>query len=74
MIDLLTHLLPDWDDGAKDWEETLAMARAAAKDGITKIGLTPHLNRLTKHGDNLRLFEQRMAENRLWANRIPVAV
>jgi hypothetical protein len=50
------------------------MARAVAKDRITKIGLTPHLNRLTKHGDNLRLFEQRMAENRLWANRIPVAV
>ena len=73
MIDLHTHLLPDWDDGAKDWEETLAMARAAAKDGITKIGLTPHLYRLTKHGDDIGLFEQRMAEIKPWANRIPVA-
>jgi protein-tyrosine phosphatase len=53
MIDLHTHLLPDWDDGAKDWEESAAMARAAVTDGITKIGLTPHLYRLTKHGDDM---------------------
>jgi protein-tyrosine phosphatase len=73
MIDLHTHLLPDWDDGAKDWEETLAMVRAAEKDGITKIGLTPHLYRLTKYGDDLGLFERRMKDFRLWANRMPIA-
>jgi protein-tyrosine phosphatase len=72
MIDLHTHLLPDWDDGAKDWEETLAMARAAEKDGITRIGLTPHLFRLTKYGDDLNLLEQRFAEFMLWAKRFPV--
>jgi protein-tyrosine phosphatase len=72
MIDLHTHMLPDWDDGAKDWEEMLAMAKVAEKDGITKIGLTPHLYRLTKHGDDLALFEQRMAEFGLWAKRFPV--
>jgi protein-tyrosine phosphatase len=72
MIDLHTHLLPDWDDGAKDWEETLSMVKAAENDGITKIGLTPHLYRLTKHGDNLGLFEQRIAEFGLWAKRLPL--
>lgn len=72
MIDLHTHLLPDWDDGAKDWEETISMAKAAQRDGITKVGLTPHLYRLTKHGDDLTLFEARMAEFKNWAERFPV--
>lgn len=62
MIDLHTHILPDWDDGAYDWEEAAAMARVAEEDGITKIGLTPHLYRLTKHGDDLGLLEERLTE------------
>jgi len=72
MIDLHTHLLPDWDDGAKDWEETVRMAKAAEEDGITKICLTPHLFRLTKHGNDLGLLEQRMAEVGRWAERFQV--
>jgi len=57
MIDLHTHLLPDWDDGAQDWVEMYKMAKIALKDGITKIVLTPHIFRLTKHGDNTELLE-----------------
>jgi protein-tyrosine phosphatase len=72
MIDLHTHLLPDWDDGAKDWEETASMARIAREDGITKVGLTPHVDRLTKHGDSLELLEQRFDELRRRAIRFPV--
>ncbi len=72
MIDLHTHLLPDWDDGAKDWEETVKMIRAAENDSITKIGLTPHLFRKTKHGDDIKLFEQRIAEFRHRAKRFPI--
>jgi len=72
MIDLHTHLLPDWDDGAKNWEETRSMAKAAEADGITKICLTPHLYRLTKHGDDLGLLEQRMAEVERWAEGFQV--
>jgi protein-tyrosine phosphatase len=72
MIDLLTHLLPDWDDGANDWDETASMVKAAKRDGITKIGLTPHLFRLTKHGDNIWLFEYRMTEFMRWAERFPL--
>jgi protein-tyrosine phosphatase len=53
MIDLLTHLLPDWDDGAADWAEADRMIEAAREDGISKIVLTPHVYRITKHGDNL---------------------
>jgi protein-tyrosine phosphatase len=69
MIDLHTHLLPDWDDGAEDWEETAAMVRVAQNDGIAKIGLTPHLYRLTKHGDEIALLEQKFAAFKNWSER-----
>jgi protein-tyrosine phosphatase len=72
MIDLHTHLLPDWDDGAKDWKETVSMIKAAERDGITKIGLTPHLYRLTKHGNDISLLEKRIAEFRRWSERFPI--
>jgi len=34
--------LPRIDDGARDWDESLAMARLAADDGTTTIIATPH--------------------------------
>ena len=43
MIDLHCHLLPGIDDGAKDLDLSLAMARMACADGITTIACTPHI-------------------------------
>ncbi len=43
MIDLHTHILPGLDDGAKDIEQSLAMAQIAADDGITMLAATPHV-------------------------------
>ena len=43
MIDLHVHLLPDVDDGASTWEESLAIACAAAEDGIALVAATPHV-------------------------------
>lgn len=43
MIDLHSHLLPGIDDGAKDWEESLEMARQAVADGTTEIQITHHV-------------------------------
>ncbi len=43
MIDLHCHILPDVDDGARTWEESLAMARLAAEDGVQVVVATPHL-------------------------------
>jgi protein-tyrosine phosphatase len=43
MIDLHCHILPGIDDGPTDLSVSLAMARAAVKDGITFIACTPHI-------------------------------
>ena len=42
MIDLHCHILPGLDDGAKDWDQSLAMAQMAVDDGITDMVCTPH--------------------------------
>lgn len=42
MIDIHCHILPDFDDGAADLRESLAMARLAADSGVTGIVATPH--------------------------------
>ena len=42
MIDTHCHVLPYLDDGARDWETALEMARAAVEQGITQCVTTPH--------------------------------
>lgn len=49
-VDIHCHLLPEIDDGAADWAESLAMARMAAADGIATVIATPH--QLGNHADN----------------------
>ncbi|MFD0826433.1 tyrosine-protein phosphatase [Neobacillus sp. M.A.Huq-85] len=44
MIDIHCHILPGIDDGAKSFEDSIAMAKQAAKEGIHTIIATPHLN------------------------------
>lgn len=43
MIDLHCHLLPGIDDGARNLDESLTMARMAVADGITQVACTPHV-------------------------------
>ena len=42
MIDLHCHILPGVDDGAKNMEQSIAMAKLAVEEGITHILATPH--------------------------------
>lgn len=42
MIDLHCHILPGLDDGPATMDESVAMCRVAAADGITTIVATPH--------------------------------
>jgi protein-tyrosine phosphatase len=60
MIDLHTHLLPDWDDGAADIAEAERMIELAREDGISQIALTPHVFRATKHGTDGRGLKTRI--------------
>lgn len=43
MIDIHSHVLPEIDDGPKNWDETMAMVRQAAEDGIREIAITHHV-------------------------------
>ncbi len=42
MIDTHLHLIPGVDDGARDFTESLAMARAMSAAGVTAVICTPH--------------------------------
>lgn len=56
MIDLHSHILPGLDDGSKNIEETIEMARISVSEGINKIVATPHHRKpryLTKKEDVL---------------------
>ncbi len=49
LTDIHCHLLPSIDDGANDWQATLAMAQMATQEGVRAIVVTPH--QLGAHGD-----------------------
>ena len=49
LIDIHNHLLPEVDDGAESWEESISMAQIAEKDGISTIVLTPHYGRASNY-------------------------
>ncbi len=64
LIDIHCHLLPEIDDGSQSWEESLAMARLAAADGITAIIATPHQLGAYRHNDpaTIRNWTSRLQE------------
>jgi tyrosine-protein phosphatase YwqE len=45
MIDIHFHCLPGIDDGPRDWDEAVALCRAALADGVNTIIATPHVLR-----------------------------
>jgi protein-tyrosine phosphatase len=59
LIDLHCHVLPGIDDGARDMDDALAMARQAQADGIAVICATPHI----RHDHDVRIgeLEERVA-------------
>lgn len=42
LTDFHTHILPDFDDGSRSEEESLAMLRQEWQDGVRRVVLTPH--------------------------------
>jgi protein-tyrosine phosphatase len=53
VIDLHCHILPGLDDGARDLDDSLAMARQAERDGIEAVCATPHI----RQDHNVRIEE-----------------
>jgi protein-tyrosine phosphatase len=74
-VDIHCHLLPGIDDGARDWDQSLAMARLALEDGTTTIVATPHqLGSFSQNrGDEIRLLTVELQE-RLQDAEIPLTV
>ena len=64
LTDLHCHLLPGVDDGARDLDQSLAMARLAVQDGIGTIIVTPHhLNGVyTNPAETVREHVQRLRD------------
>ena len=76
MIDLHCHILPGLDDGARDLDQAVEMARIAHEDGIETIVATPHLFNGSFAYDDLGVFEEKRAllEGALTARNIPLKV
>ncbi len=64
MIDIHHHCLPGVDDGPREWDEAVAMCRAAAEEGITAIVATPHVLRGRWKTFGIPELEARIAELR----------
>ena len=74
-VDIHCHLLPEIDDGAANWDESLAMARMAVADGIGVVVATPHQLGAFSHNSapKIRLAVEEL-QSRLEAERIPLQV
>jgi protein-tyrosine phosphatase len=74
-VDIHCHLLPGVDDGAKNDDEALSMARMAVADGIRTIVVTPHQLGAYRgnRGEAIRRQTAELAE-RLRAERIGLDV
>jgi protein-tyrosine phosphatase len=73
--DIHCHFLPAIDDGARNWDESLTMARIAIADGITTIVATPH--QLGSFAQNRAAEIRQLAiefQRRLAAESIPLQV
>jgi protein-tyrosine phosphatase len=74
MVDIHHHLLPGLDDGAKSFENSVAMARLAANDGITHIVCTPHANGTYGFDPDVNAAKTEELRARLAAEGIPITL
>jgi protein-tyrosine phosphatase len=74
MVDIHHHLLPGLDDGAKDFETSIAMAKMAVAEGITHVSASPHAN--GKYSYDRARNEELAAElrERLAQENVPLTV
>jgi protein-tyrosine phosphatase len=76
MIDLHSHILPGLDDGARNLQESLKIARMAEKDGIEKMVATPHLFRGEFIKEDFSIIEKKQFQlsNALKENNLRIEI
>lgn len=75
MVDIHNHILWGIDDGAKNSKETIKMAKAAVKSGITHVIATPHHYDGTYMNPAFNIHSQVIeANNLLKANNIDLVI
>jgi protein-tyrosine phosphatase len=74
MVDIHHHLLWGLDDGAKDFETSVAMAKASAADGVTHIVCTPHANGTHAYLPEVNAQKAAELQARLDADKIPLKI
>jgi protein-tyrosine phosphatase len=74
MIDIHHHLLPGLDDGAKDLQTSIAMARIAARDGITHVVCTPHASSQYQYDPQIVDIKLQELRVELEAEEIPLTL
>lgn len=75
MIDLHCHILPDVDDGPKNWQMSIEMAKLAVDEGITHILATPHhMNRQWMNPKHSVFTLINELQDRLDAEEIPLTI
>ena len=74
MVDIHHHLLFGLDDGSRDLETSVGMARMAAEEGITHVVCTPHAN--GKYEFNPEINQQKLAilREQIVSNNIPLTL
>ena len=75
MVDIHCHLIPGIDDGSKNLEQSIEMARMAVNDGIGVIVVTPHqLGNFKKNTGDLVRAETAKLQAELQRQQIPLRV
>lgn len=73
MIDLHSHILPGIDDGSKSIQESLAMLRESARQGISHVAATPHFYPMENSPEQFLARRNAAAEKlrRVWQPNFP---
>lgn len=76
MIDLHCHILPGLDDGAKDLEDSIAMAQQAEEDGIEVVCATPHIRsdhnvQIMEIAERVRVLQEALEDRGLGVRLAP---
>lgn len=76
IFDVHSHLLPNVDDGAKNLEVSLQMAKQAVANHITKMIVTPHFSFKYNYLDDLIALKKVYCDlkEQLVANKIPLTI